>query len=482
MLVSRGRSARNIILVVLVALALAPPAVEGHTAELASAGSATMLFGSAPDAPDGQLQAIVDEVVGDLPGTWGVAVKKLDTGQYAAFNPDEQQVSASLYKMWVLAELFRQAEAGIVDLDSYATVTGADAYYDSMFGDLRLPEGNSITLRRAAYMMVTVSDNTAALLLVRILGPDNINRLMQRNGLTDSILDWSGSGDNLTTPTDVLREMELLAASRMVSASASKEMVDIMLDQQVNNLAAPGLPAGTPFAHKHGALDGLLHNAGIVYGPSGPFVFVVMSSDLNSYSTAYEKMPELMRRVYAYFNHRPSSPALYFPETRQTVGHEFLKFWHSHGGVDAFGYPIGPEQMHGGVMSQPFERARFEWHKESANDGGVQPGVVLGLVGRERAEQLGLIWAGEEDASGGRFFAETRQNVSDEFYEFWIDRGGERVFGLPISPAAEMVNPSDSKTYLTQWFERARMELHPEEPVGRQVILGALGTELATNP
>ena len=70
-----------------------------------------MLFGSAPDAPDNQLQAIVEEVVAELPGTWGVAVKKLDTGQYAAFNGDEQQVSASLYKMWVLNELYRQVKA-----------------------------------------------------------------------------------------------------------------------------------------------------------------------------------------------------------------------------------------------------------------------------------------------------------------------------------------------------------------------------------
>src|SRR5437868_6536777 len=71
------------------------------------------LYGSAPDEPDSQLQAVVDDVVGDLQGTWGVAIKKLDTGQYAAFNGDSQQVSASLYKIWVLCELYRQVKAGI---------------------------------------------------------------------------------------------------------------------------------------------------------------------------------------------------------------------------------------------------------------------------------------------------------------------------------------------------------------------------------
>src|SRR5947199_1356135 len=86
------------------------------------------------------------------------------------------------------------------------------------------------------------------------LGPYNINRFMQQNGLTHSVLDWSGIGDNFTTPLDVLREMEMLATSRMVDVQASRDMIDIMLDQQINNLLPTGLPDGTEFAHKTGSL------------------------------------------------------------------------------------------------------------------------------------------------------------------------------------------------------------------------------------
>src|SRR6478672_327422 len=77
----------------------------------------TSLYGSAPDEPDSELQAIVEDVVGNLAGTWGVAVKKLDTGQYASYNGDSQQVSASLYKLWVLCELYRQYREGIVSMN-----------------------------------------------------------------------------------------------------------------------------------------------------------------------------------------------------------------------------------------------------------------------------------------------------------------------------------------------------------------------------
>jgi beta-lactamase class A len=476
----RNRSVRialaSIIAATLFQLAQADPA--GLGAEAYAASPLVTLYGSAPDAPDSELQSIVEDVVSGLPGTWGVAVKKLDTGQYAAYNGDVQQVSASLYKMWVLCELFRQARAGVVSLDDYASVSGDDAYEDSIDGELRVAVGSSLTLRQAANLMITLSDNTAAHILVRILGADNINRFMQQNGLTHSVLDWSGIGDNLTTPLDVLREMEMLATSRMVDAQASRDMIDIMLDQQINNLLPPGLPDGTEFAHKTGALGNLLHDAGIVYSPVGPYIIVAMASNMDDYGTAWTNMPELSRRVYNYFTSRPSSPALYFPQTRQSVGHDFLKFWHSYGGLRAFGFPIGPEQMQGNTLVQYFERARLEWHPENAGADGPQAQVTLGLVGQERASQLGLSWPTGSDPGTGKFFDATGQVVTGGFLDYWLNNGGQRAFGLPISPATNMVSPTDGNTYLTQWFQRARMELHPELPPGSQVVLGRLGSEL----
>jgi hypothetical protein len=317
-------------------------------------------------------------------------------------------------------------------------------------------------------------------MLVRTLGPDNINRFMQANGLKNSVLDWSGYGDNLTTPLDVMREMEMLATSEMVDAPASKQMISTMLRQQINNLLPVGLPGGTPFAHKTGNLDSLLHDAGIVYSPAGPYVIVAMTSHLVSYSQAYNAVPELSRRVYEYFNSRLSSPAMYFPQTRQSVGHDFLKFWNSNGGLQTFGYPIEPEQVKEGMLVQQFERARFELPLEGAGS-GASARVGLGLVGAERAAQLGLSWPSVPDPGTGKYFAQTGQVLSGAFLEYWQNHGADRMFGYPISPAQDMVSPSDGKTYMTQWFQRARMEVHPELPAGHRVVLGTLGSELASS-
>jgi hypothetical protein len=138
--------------------------------------------------------------------------------------------------------------------------------------------------------------------------------------------------------------------------------------------------------------------------------------------------------------------------------------------------------MSGGLLVQPFERARFEMHPENAGAGGPQPTVVLGLVGQERATQLGMSWPATPNDGGGIYFDATGQEISGDFVYYWQNHGGERTFGWPISPAAEMVNLADGKTYLTQWFQRARMELHPELPAGHRIVLGALGTELMASP
>ncbi|MFL5732914.1 MAG: serine hydrolase [Chloroflexia bacterium] len=419
-------------------------------------GVVPALYSAAPEVPDPKLQAIVNDVVGDQPGTWGVAVKKLDTGQFASYNLDTQQVSASLYKLWVLAELYRQDRTGSVSIDG--------------------PSG----LRPYAEPMIQYSSNEAAIYLVNILGPGNVNATMHNIGLRNSVLNWNFTGDNLTTPRDVMTILQLMATSRLVDSAASQDMINIMLDQTINNLLPQGIPFGTPFAHKTGTLDYLLHDAGIVYGPAGPYLIVSMSSDLPSYYGATLTHIELSRRVYNYLSAPPATgPFRYFAQTGQSAGHGFLKYWNSHGSLDTFGYPISGETSRNGVTVQWFQRARLEWHSEAPGWGSdVEPNVLLGLVGSERAAQLGLHWPAQASTGRGLYFQRTGQEITDDFLHYWQEHGGAQIFGYPISPASNMVNPVDGKTYLTQWFQRARFELHPEVPGGPKVLLGTLGQEL----
>ena len=51
------------------------------------------------------------------------------------------------------------------------------------------------------------------------------------------------------------------------------------------------------------------------------------------------------------------------------------------------------------------------------------------------------------------------------------------LFGLPLTQAGLEMHSSGDRVR-TQYFERARFEYHPDNPVGQQVLLGRLGAEV----
>lgn len=74
-----------------------------------------------------------------------------------------------------------------------------------------------------------------------------------------------------------------------------------------------------------------------------------------------------------------------------------------------------------------------------------------------------------------RCFGETSFCISGRIRTFWEQNGGLAVFGLPTSPQqAERV---EAGTFQVQWFERNRLELHPENAAPYDVLLGRLGAD-----
>jgi hypothetical protein len=68
-----------------------------------------------------------------------------------------------------------------------------------------------------------------------------------------------------------------------------------------------------------------------------------------------------------------------------------------------------------------------------------------------------------------RYFSETDQLVQDDFLRFFDAYGGVESFGLPLT--GEMVIDG----WRVQYFERARLEYHPENEAAYRVTAGWLG-------
>jgi multiple sugar transport system substrate-binding protein len=85
--------------------------------------------------------------------------------------------------------------------------------------------------------------------------------------------------------------------------------------------------------------------------------------------------------------------------------------------------------------------------------------------------------AGGAYAQGNsRTFTETGHTVSGKFLDYWNNHGGLAQQGLPLTEAQNEKSAVDGKTYLTQYFERSVMELHPENQPPYDVLLSLLGS------
>jgi len=70
--------------------------------------------------------------------------------------------------------------------------------------------------------------------------------------------------------------------------------------------------------------------------------------------------------------------------------------------------------------------------------------------------------------------------LSGAFFQYWQQNGGLRQFGYPISEPVLEQSPTDGKTYMVQYTERARFEFHPEySGTSAEVLLGLLGLNIS---
>jgi hypothetical protein len=77
------------------------------------------------------------------------------------------------------------------------------------------------------------------------------------------------------------------------------------------------------------------------------------------------------------------------------------------------------------------------------------------------------------------FYSQTGHTLGGVFKTYWEQHGGLAQFGYPITEEYPEVSLTDGKTYITQYFERARFENHPENKGTQyEVLQGLLGREM----
>ena len=241
-------------------LALAPAA--GAVAQAPSPRTAVPRNAAVDTAA---LHAVLDSLADAHRGVVGYTVRDLDRGGTLSRRGDETFPTASLIKVPILVTVYDLVEQGRLHLDDELTLLAIDKVPGS--GVIRyLHDGARFTVRDAAWLMSTLSDNTATnLLLDRIL----IRRVwdkMEALGLQHTkvhakvflrassvAMDSSVKyGLGVTTPNEMSTLFALLADGRAVSPAADSAMIDILAHNEDRQMLVRYLD-GVRVAHKTGA-------------------------------------------------------------------------------------------------------------------------------------------------------------------------------------------------------------------------------------
>jgi len=286
----------------------------------------------------------ITDAIGKIDATVGVAARHLETGHEIMHDADGVYFTASTFKVPILATLYRQVEAGKVDLSQRVELT--DALRVPGSGVLReLGVGIQPTLHDLAMLMIIVSDNLATDIVYHTVGRENLSATMAELGLTktklpmscrellfslagedsidDTIESFQRVGDaveqgykgfsldcdalnedlsDVSSPGDMVRLLEMIHNREILSDASSEAVLHVLKRQKLKSIIPYYLPGDTIVGHKTGGVKSVRCDVGIVWGPSGPYAVAIMAKNVTEMTSADPKLAEISRLIYDEMN------------------------------------------------------------------------------------------------------------------------------------------------------------------------------------
>lgn len=197
------------------------------------------------------------------PGVYGVSLVELSgKRRTASYNETRNFFPASTYKLFVAFSTIKRVENGTYSWSS------------KKVGKYTLPYGR--TLSSCFDYMITHSDNACAETLRDAISYGGLNKDLRSIGIYG--ITFIAPGQHLSNARDITSFLvKLETGSLPISGSNRGKLLSAMR----SNVYRSGVPAGASgaVADKVGFIDALLHDAAIVYSPSGTYVVTIMSDN-----------------------------------------------------------------------------------------------------------------------------------------------------------------------------------------------------------
>lgn len=205
------------------------------------------------------LSALIQRYAQEHTGTFGISMIELSgRNRRASYNDTKLFTTASTYKLFVAYSTLKRIEDGSWNWSDQIN-NGRDL--SVCFDD-----------------MIVKSDNACGAALLAKIGYINITNEVHAIGCTNT--SFLGKDSIKTTSADLALFMAELQTGQMLTQQSSR---DRLIDALKRNIYRQGIPAGVSgeVADKVGFMDGLFHDAAIVYSPTGTYVLAIMTDGSN---------------------------------------------------------------------------------------------------------------------------------------------------------------------------------------------------------
>jgi beta-lactamase class A len=239
------------------------------------------------------------EVTARKSGARAVAVglHDIESGAELQYEADRWFHGASTIKVAVLLAVYGEIDRGRLAPQSRLHVRNRflSAYDGSPFrvladrdadSEVHAAIGKTMRISELALHMIATSSNLATNLLLDLIGLESVQRTIDRFGLTGIDVRRGVEDEkaydhgivNRVTANGLVALLRLIAEERAYSPELSREMLDILHQQEFKKGIPARLPREVRVAHKTGDISTVAHDAGVVYAPERlPYVIAILT-------------------------------------------------------------------------------------------------------------------------------------------------------------------------------------------------------------
>ncbi len=208
-----------------------------------------------------------------------VYVWEYNSGTYVDINANVVYPAASIIKLPVLIEMFREIEQGKFSLND--TMVLEDYYRAPGSGKLQYSQGGiAHSMDYLAKIMIENSDNSSTnMIMAKMGGMPSVNKAVRSWGLVNTrINNWLPDldGTNTTTARELGKMLYNIDTTNIISQDSKRHIAEYLSHVKNNRLLQAGLPSEAILLHKTGDIGYMLGDAGIVRTVNGKKYIVVI--------------------------------------------------------------------------------------------------------------------------------------------------------------------------------------------------------------